>query len=142
MLNAINDKILEKLETLKGSGKPLVEVKDYHTLSWEYPYATFELVNIAIKSLDNCSAIRIFQFDILVFQSILEDDSNRDEAKANIYYVFDDIFELFDKDETLGGLADAWVNTLGGNLKPFITQTGKALVGRLELQVKVTYNTK
>ena len=142
MLNAINDKILEKLETLKGSGKPLVEVKDYHTLSWEYPYATFELVNIAIKSLDNCSAIRIFQFDILVFQSILEDDSNRDEAKANIYYVFDDIFELFDKDETLGGLADAWVNTLGGNLKPFITQTGKALVGRLELQAKVTYNTK
>lgn len=142
MLNAINDKILEKLDTLKWTGKPLVEVKDYHTLSGEYPYATFELVNIASEPLDNCSAIRIFQFDILVFQSILEDDSNRDEAKANIYYIFDDIFELFDKDETLGGLADAGVNTLGGNLTPFITQTGKALVGRLELQVKVTYNTK
>lgn len=142
MIESLSDKILENLNTLKGTWKPFVDVYNYHTLenNW-YPYVAFELVDFLAEIGDNCSNMRTFIFDIYIFQEIAS-DNDRQEAKDIIYKAMDDVIELFDEDFTLGGLATGGVEPIGGTIVPFITQSGKALVATIKLNCKVLQSIK
>ena len=140
MIKTISDKILEKLNTLKGSNKPFVDVFDYHTLqcNW-YPYITFELGEIEASILDNCNNTRDFIFDLFIFQDVNNEETNRQSAKNNLYNCVDEVFNLFDWSITLDWLALGGVIPIYWSIVPFNTQNGKTLVAQLKLNVKTIY---
>ena len=140
MIKTISDKILEKLNTLKGSNKPFVDVFDYHTLqcNW-YPYITFELREIEASILDNCENLRDLAFNIFIFQDINQEETNRKTAKNNLYNCIDSIFTVFDPNYTLDGLALGGVVPIYWNIEPFNTQNGKILVAQLNIICKKVY---
>lgn len=142
MIENLSNKILENLNTLKGTWKPFVDVFDYHNLeSNGYPYVAFELVDFLAEIGDNCSNMRTFVFDIYIFQEIAS-DNDRQESKDIIYKAMDDVIKLFDENFTLDWLATGGVEPIGWTIVPFITQSGKALVATIRLNCKVLQSIK
>ena len=138
MIQTLSDKLKTLFDTLKGSWKPLVDVKDYHTLenTW-YPYLTFENIGFEAEILSNCENLRTFQFDVLVFQDVLEND--RKTAKQNINKIIDDLLDLLDKNYTLWLTSVKMVNPVAWTIQAFEIQNWKALVWTLRVNIQ-TYN--
>lgn len=107
MIQTIQNAVKAKLDTLKGSGKPLVAVIDYLTEKADgFPFACFEIVGWDSEILDSCNNLRTYTFAVAVFQD-LPDVGNRGEALAVLTKAVDEIVNAFDSDYTLGGLVKA-----------------------------------
>lgn len=64
---------LDSLETTPGN-KIFANVFDYHTLNADgFPYCTFELSEFTGNTLDVCTNLRTFKFNIVVLQVINKD---------------------------------------------------------------------
>lgn len=138
MIQTLSDKLLTLFNTLKGTNKPFVSVYDYHTLENEgYPYLCFEPVDFTAEILDNCTNLRTYAFNVIIFQEIT--NNGRQEAKEIITKSMDDVINLLDKNYTLGLSNVKMVNPVGGVLEPFTIQNGKALVATLRIEIQ-TYN--
>lgn len=139
MIQTISDKLLEKFQTLTWTNKPLVSVKDYHTLEndW-FPYLTFECTWFNAQILDNCNNLRIFQFDVYIFQDI-DNDSWRKTSKENLNKIMDDVIALIDKDYTLWITDIKQVQPISATINSFEIWTWKALVWNITLNVETYY---
>jgi len=139
MLQTLNDKLKTLFETLKGSNKPFVSVIDYHTLenTW-YPYLSFENISFEAEILDNCNNIRTYTFEVLIFQEITE-TGWRKEAKEILYKCMDDVFDLLDKNFTLGLTSVKLIKPVWWTIEPLIMQNWKCLVWRILTEIQ-TYN--
>jgi len=101
----ISAKIKTMLETLKGTGKPLVAVYAEHTTKTDgYPYATFEPSDIVSDYETTTQNMRKYVFRIMVHQQFSTIDKATAIATTNA--VSDAIIEMFEKDWTLGGTVD------------------------------------
>ena len=74
MIQTISTAIKAKLQTLAGTGKPLVSVVDYHTEKASgFPFACFEIMGFENEILDSCNNLRTYEYVVLVFQEIRDD---------------------------------------------------------------------
>lgn len=103
MIPEITASLKAKLDTLKGSGKPLCSVIDYLTEKADgFPFACFELAGFEGEILDSCNDLRTFNYVVAVFQD-LPDAGNRGEAMETLVKAVEAIVNAFDSDYTLGG---------------------------------------
>lgn len=67
MFTVITPLVKAKLDTLKGTGKPLAQVLDYHTeKATGFPFACFESVGFTAEILDTCSNLRTYSYLSLI----------------------------------------------------------------------------
>ena len=137
MIQTISDKLKTLFETLKGTKKPFVNVLDYHTLdnTW-YPYLTFEPIQFNATILDSCNNERTYVFELLIFQEETETGWRKD-AKEILTKAMDDVIDILDKNYTLDW-AVLYVQPVSWTITPFITNTWKVLVWRMEINAKAS----
>jgi hypothetical protein len=135
MFQTVSDKLKAILDALKGTSKPFVAVYDYHTLETTgFPYASFEPIEFRAEILDTCNNLRTYVFQILIFQEVTE-TGGRKEAKEIVTKAMDDVVLALDADYTLTGTAKL-VRPIGGRIEPFVTASGKCLVGTVLVEVE------
>ena len=135
MIQELSNKLKALFDTLKGTGKPLVEVLDYHSLdNTGYPYLTFEPVEFTASVLDTCDNTRTYSFDVVIFQEL----TTRKQAKEILSKCLDEVIEVLDKNFTLDYNFVQRVVPTNGRIEPFIIQNGKALVATLRVDI-ITY---
>lgn len=136
MLSDVRAKIKEELDTLTGANKPFVNVFDYHTMvnTW-YPYVSFEPTNFTAEILNNCSNMRTYNFDILLYQEITNE--GRSDALSIVIQWIEDIIGLFDSNYTLDWLALWGVEPLSMDMMTAIWQHWNIFVGKITVACKV-----
>lgn len=102
MIAPLRAYILSRLQTLTKLDK----VYDYHIDGADgYPCATFEPSRVVAEEYDSCNNKMTYDFDIIVQVKILEDLIDRESATDILVWVVDDMTNLFNQDQSLGGLA-------------------------------------
>lgn len=135
MIQTISTKLQNLLKTLAGKGKPFVSVLDYHTLENKgFPYMTFEFSSFNGTVLDTCNNERTRTFEALIFQEETE-TGGRKEATEILYKAVDEVVALLDKNYTLEDTVIV-VSPTGGEIIPFITNTWKVLVCKMQIDIK------
>jgi len=136
MFTTLKAKIKTMLDTLKGVNKPFVEIFDYHTIStvW-FPYVSFEPTTFQADILDNCSNIRTYNFDIVIYQEISVE--GRKDSLDIVVRSIEDIIDLFDKNYTLDGTAQWWVQPVSCDFFTITEGSGKIMGARVTLACKV-----
>lgn len=136
MIQTLSDKLLAVLWAYEWAWQPFVEVSDYHTLETTgYPYLTFEPVGFDSQIEDSCNNLVTYRFQVLIFQEITE-TWWRKEAKEIISKAIKDVKDILFQNYTLDGLALEVIPVLW-TITPFITQSGKALVAELQVNIRV-----
>lgn len=134
MFQTISDALKAKLETLKGTGQPFVDVFDYHTINASgFPFVSFEATDFTASILDTCNNLRNYTFTILVFSAI--EDENRGEAVEILTKGMDSIITALDEDFTLGG-AVSQIRPVAGRIEPLVVEGGKTMVGTIIVDVE------
>lgn len=135
----LRTKINDKLNTLTGTWKPLVEVFNYHTLenTW-YPFVTFEPASLVWEFEDTCNNMRTYTFDVFLYQEITW--NGRQEALNILLNAFKQIIDEFDKDYTLWGIAEWWVNAVSGDFWQLVSADWKILFANLKIICKLLTN--
>lgn len=135
MIQTLSNALKTKFETLVWTNKPLVSVKDYHTLenSW-FPYLTFECIWFEASILDTCNNNRTFQFDVYIFQDVIDND--RKTSKENLNKIIDEILLLIDSDYTLWLSNVKQIQPVTWTIQAFDMQNGKALIWALRLNIE------
>ena len=138
MILTIRQKIKDKLTTLVWTWKPLVEVFDYHTIDCDwYPYVSFESTWLNRDFEDTCNNMRTLNFDLYVYQNLLNND--RQTAVSDLYNAVQNIIDTFDKDYTLWGTAEWWVNARNVEFWAIISDKSETLIAIIKLEVKTLY---
>ena len=137
MIQTINTKIKTELEKLKWSWKPFAEIYDYHTKeSTGYPFASFELTELAGEIRDTCNNQRTLTFELYIIQEF--ESITREDAKDIIYKAMDDVIDKFDNNFTLDGVVEL-IQPIGWTVIPFNVANWPALVGSIQLQVRYNH---
>lgn len=105
MLTTIKTAIKDKLDTLKGVDKPLVDVYAFHKGEFTgYPSATFEPSDVESDFETTAENERKYIFRIVVHQEITK--AGLEGSIDILADAVDAIIDAFDKDYKLGGVVD------------------------------------
>lgn len=98
-------KIQTILDNRAGSGKPLVEVKDYFAEKFSgYPSAAFEPSDIVSDYETTVQNLRQYVFRVMILQEVESED--RGDAIGVLIDIIDTLVDDFDKSNNLDGEAD------------------------------------
>ena len=137
MIQTINTKIKTELEKLKWSWKPFAEIYDYHTKeNTGYPFASFELTELAGEIRDTCNNQRTLTFELYIIQEF--ESITREDAKDIIYKAMDVVIDKFDSNYTLDWVVEL-IQPIGWTVIPFNVANWPALVGSIQLQVRYNH---
>lgn len=145
MIQTISNSIKAKLETLKGTWQPLVNVLSYHSQEngW-FPFATFELVELIWEIRDTCNNERSLTFDLYVLQNFKSKQSDnttsvtREQATEILYKAMDTIIDAFDADYTLWWTVEL-VQPIWWTVLPVNIWNGSALAATIQLIVRYNH---
>lgn len=101
-IQTIRSAIKTKLETLKGTNKPFVNVYNFFTSNptW-YPFVMFEPADLQSEYEDTANNYRNYIFKIVIVQEM--NKVTRGDAMDILLNCFDQTINAFDVDYTLGG---------------------------------------
>lgn len=101
-LQDVRTAVNTKLETLKGTNKPFVNVYDFFTSKPSgFPFIQFEPAQLASQYEDTANNYRSFTFQIVIVQEM--NTVTRHDAMDIIVKAFDQVTNAFDSDWTLSG---------------------------------------
>jgi hypothetical protein len=128
----IRSAINTKLQTVVGTGKPLVAAYDYHEANLPgYPSATFALSDNDGEFLTNRDNLRTYTYQIFIYQEITV--AGLDTAEGILDTAADAVIAAFEADQTLGGVVD-WCRPMTGSRQTFETPQGLVRVQQLALR--------
>lgn len=134
----LRDKIYDKINTLTGTWWDLAVVFKYHTLEsdGQYPYITFEPVDLNSEFLDTCTNLRSYTFDVFLYQVII--DKDRETATDILYSLFEQVIQMFDEDYTLNWEVDWGIQAVGWEFGQIVYGDGETLFANIKIICKVT----
>ena len=98
----VKQKVLEKLQTLVGTGKPLVAVYGSHRTQFEgFPSATFQPSDVMSDYQSNVQNLRRYVFRIVLHQEA--EQVGAEQALDILWDAMHEVMNAFDNDFTLGG---------------------------------------
>lgn len=98
----VRQKVLEKLETLLGTGKPLVGVYPVHRTHFDgYPSATFQPSDVGSDYQTNVQNMRRYVFRVVIHQEA--EVVGAEKALDILWDAMHQVMNAFDNDFTLGG---------------------------------------
>lgn len=111
-IQTVRTAVNTKLETLKGTNKPFVNVYKFFTSNptW-YPFVMFEPAELQSEYEDTANNYRNFIFQIVIVQEM--NKISRGDAMDILLNCFESMINAFDQDYTLWGVvkqvdATAW----------------------------------
>lgn len=137
MFNTIRTSIKTILDTLTGSGQPIVAVFSYHESNLTgFPAITFDISDVTNDFLTNSENVRRYSWKIYIYQQI-NDVVTLAEAVRILDATSDAVVNKIEQDLTLSGVVD-YCRPVVGPRNFAQSTTGEAMIQELTLITTVT----
>lgn len=137
MFNTIRTAIKALLDTVSGSGQPVVAVYEYHESNLSgFPAITFDISDVTNDFLTNAENVRRYSWKVYIYQQISEVVPLADAVEI-LDATADAVINAIEQNLTLSGAVDYCRPVVGPRNFAQSTQ-GEALIQELTLITTVT----
>jgi hypothetical protein len=137
-LLTLDAKIKEKLDGLKGAGKPFEFVyRGHRSIVEGYPCVSYQVKRKTDEFLDNADNIRTFTYQVIILQEI--ESLGVEGAYERLLNCVEQVLNTFDDDYTLGGEALV-VKSTPFDMDFITSPNGEVLFADVRLSIDTFYN--